>query len=421
MLANRGLLAFALLLVAFAGEAFAQTVFVPAPNRKDMAYDVVREVMYIADGRRVLRYKPATGTFLAPFDFGANAQLHGIDISPDGWTLAIADGASSGTHLWVDFVDLGTGNVRRRFFPKAFSEAGTFSVAYAADGALLISSSFNGSGWVPLRRLDRAGKATVLAEVRQDTMLSASGDRKTIAFAESNISDGRWGLYDVPTRQLVRREWYQDGTSWFNYEIATDRFGSQFGIPTYGGAYMYDVNYKLRKKIGIYAGQQPIGIAYHPVENEIYFPWAQTPQVRIYDAVTLVWKKTINFTSTFESTGNWAYQNGRTRVSADGSLLMVTVPGGVRYVRMYAPLNAVPLSATTAPATAVSVQLQGSIGNGAALRYALGTLPSHGTVTLNGTTATYHPAPGFTGTDSFNYRVQYGEAVKAAKVTVTVE
>jgi hypothetical protein len=48
-------------------------------------------------------------------------------------------------------------------------------------------------------------------------------------------------------------------------------------------------------------------------------------------------------------------------------------------------------------------------------------LPSHGTVTLHGTPAPYTPAAGFIGTDSFNYRVQYGEAVKAAKVTVTVQ
>ena len=418
---GKRLVVLVLLSLGFANVALAQTTFVPAPNRKDMVYDVVREVMYITDGRKVLRYKPATGKFLSPFEFGANSQLRGIDISPDGWTLAIAEGASSDTHLWVNFVDLATGNIRRRFFPKEFYEAGTFSVAYAADGALLVTSSFNGSGWVPLRRLDRAGWATILTEVRQNTMLSPSGDRKTIAFAESNISDGRWGLYDVPTRQLVRREWYENGTSWFNFEIATDRLGSQFGIPTYGGAYMYDVDYKLRKKIGVYAGQQPVGIAYHPVENEIYFPWAETRQVRIYDAATLVWKSTINFTSTFEHTGNGAYQNGRTRVSADGSLLMVTVPDGLRYVRMYAPLYAAPLAVSTPAATSVAVQLQGSIGNGGALRYALGTLPSHGTVTLHGTTATYTPAAGFIGTDSFNYRVQYGEAVKAAKVTVTVQ
>lgn len=383
-----------------------------------MAYDVVREVMYIVDGRKVLRYRPAAGTFLPSFDFGAGAQLRGIDISPDGLTLAIADLTTIETHFWVNFVDLATGTISRRFFPRD-GDGGSFSVAYASDGALLISSF---TSWGRLHRLDRNGRASiVLNDMSGGVMLSASGDRKTIAFAESNISDGRWGLYDVPTRQSVRRDGYQNGTSWFNYEIATDRFGSQFGIPTYGGAYMYDATYKLRKKVGVYAGQRPIGIAYHPVESEIYFPWAETPQVRVYDAATLVWKRTINFTSVFELTGNRAYENGRTRVSADGSLLMVTVPGGLRYVCMYAPLNAVPLSVTTAPATAVSIPLQGSIGNGGALGYALGKLPGHGTVTLNGTTATYQPAPGFTGTDSFNYRVKYGEAVKAAKVTVTVQ
>jgi hypothetical protein len=294
-------------------------------------------------------------------------------------------------------------------------------VAIDSEGAVLITSQFQGSGWVSLRRLKRDGTFTVFApSLSQDAMLSASGDRKTIAFAESNISDGRWGLYDVPTGELVKREWYENGTSWFNYEIATDHFGSQFAIPTYNGAYIYDAEYQLLTRIGTYAGPQPIGVAYHPVENEIYFPWSETSEIKVYSSTTLQYLRSIQIGNAFENNGNYAYVSGRTRLSTDGSLLMVTVPGGLRYVRMYAPLNAAKVQVTLAPDVASAIQLQGSIGNNKPLAYSVYQKPLHGTALVYGSRVSYRPAAGYHGPDLFTYKVRYGEAVVAATVDITV-
>lgn len=60
--------------------------------------------------------------------------------------------------IWL--IDLPTGTAQKVTFPRAFSEGGTYSVAYAIDGALLISGTFEGSGWVPLRRNDPATGGT---------------------------------------------------------------------------------------------------------------------------------------------------------------------------------------------------------------------------------------------------------------------
>jgi hypothetical protein len=274
---------------------------------------------------------------------------------------------------------------------------------------------------VQLRRLDPAtGTWVDLASVRQNTMLSASGDGETIAFAENNISSGAWGLIDVPTGAIIRRQG-ADGTGWSVYEIATDRFGAQFSLPTYDGTMVYDDVYAKLATIGAYAGIRPIGVSYHPVERIAYFPNASTSEVRVFDMNSLTQTGSLNFEYTFTSTNNnRAFVDGRTRLSRDGSLLMVSVGGGVRVYQQYAPLQAGFVSASTNIGQAKTVNLAGSIGNGGALSYSLGTAPAHGSAVISNDTVSYTPAAGYVGNDSFTYRVQYGRAVREATVAMTV-
>jgi len=304
--------------------------FIAAPGRMDMVHDAKRGIVYISssDGK-VLRYNVATGTFLSAIEVGGHPA--GIDLSPDGNQLAVADRDSGATQVWVDIVNLATLTTRKLTAPKDFGEAGTWSVAYAADGSLLATSQYSGSGGVPMRRFHPAArKYETIAHVSQNTMLAPSADRSKVGFAEANSSDGPWGAYTVATRTFAFRQWYTDGTSWFNFEIATNPAGTQYAIPTYGGTMIYDAAYAKIATIGVYAGGQPIGAVYHPSQNVVYFPWADSTEVRAYDSVTFQQVGAYDTGSTFTHTGNWAYQQGRIRISADGSLLMVTVDGGVR-------------------------------------------------------------------------------------------
>lgn len=413
-----GLLVWAVLVLH--SRAGAVGSFVPAPNRADMVHDQQRNVVYITDGGNVLRYHVGSATFLAPVMLGG--QLSGIDISPDGTTLAVADRSTAATSLWVHLVRLADLSVSRITMTKAFGEAGSWAVAYAADGTLFITSEYAGSGWVPMRRFDPVtGSLTTIASVRQNTMLAASGDAKVIGFAESNISSGDWGAYYTQTNQLVRRESYSQGTSAFNWEISLDADGTQFVIPTYFGAYFYDASYARVATVGTYGGQLPIGTASHPVEPLAYFPFAQTREVRVYDTRTFSVVNIHDFEDTFDWVGNWAFVEGRTRLSRDGSLLMVSVTGGVRIYRAYAPLAAQALELRALSGAATPLTLGGSIGNGGALSYSLSRAPANGTVSINGASAAYTSRDGFSGSDSFRYRVGYGTATAEAEVAVTVD
>ena len=409
----------------YAGSAAAVGALIPAPARVDMVHDAARSTIYITEGGNVLRYHVPSGTFLTPIALGG--QLSGIDISPDGATLAVADRTSTATEQWVTLVRLSDLAVTRAAMVKDYMEDGMWTVSFGADGSLFATARFAGSGWVPLRRLNlatmawtRLGNPYPNNEVGQNTMLSASGNGQTIAFAESNSSDGPWGKIDVATGAMTNRTGYTNGTSGFNYEIAANVNASQYALPTYRGAYIYNSAYQQIGTIGTYAGAQPIGVAYHPVEPLIYFPWATTGQVRVYSAVSLAQVDAYDFQDTFQGNGNWAFQQGRTKLSRDGSLLMVSVTGGVRVLQTYAPLAASAVTGTAYAGSSVTLGLKGSIGNAGQLSYAVSSSPAKGSAVVSGSNVTYTPNAGTSGIDTFKYVAKYGLATAESTVTVSV-
>ena len=89
-------------------------------------------------------------------------------------------------------------------------------------------------------------------------------------------------LYDVASRTITRT----GGTGHFNYECGASRDGSLFALPTYYGTFVYDRTFNQVTNIGVYAGQQPIGTAFHPAADAVFFPFADTSYVRAYSTTT---------------------------------------------------------------------------------------------------------------------------------------
>jgi hypothetical protein len=401
----------ALLLAMHAGAARADGTFIAAANRTDMVYDSQRDLIYIANGTSVLRYDLTQGGFLTPIVLGGS--LEGVDLSPDGNTLAVADASNDGTNEWVHLVNLTTLVDAKAILPFP-AAGGTEAVAYCADGSLIVTSVWS------LQRLNPStGQWTSVSLAPGTTnsgasMVSASGDGQTIASTQSGSEPSFWGIYDVATNQFSLSE----PIIWDTYEIATNTNGGQFAVPTYFGTFIYDNANNLLATLGTYAGEQPIGVAYHPVENEVFFPWAETGEVRVYDTSTFNELGSYDFQDTFQTPGNTALVQGRTRLSPDGSLLMVTVTGGVRFLRIYSPLAATPIQAPGPEGVAASIPLEGFIGNNGALSYTLGTPPTHGNVTIAGKIATYVPAHNAIEPDVFTYVVHYGRATAVGTVSV---
>lgn len=399
----------------------AAGTFIPAPSRVDMVYDAGRDRLYITNGDSVLRYQVGSNTFMSSFTM-AGSNLGGIDISPDGNTLVVADRRRLDTVVWVYVIDLQTEQVRQVLMTRAFMEGGTFAVAYASDGLVLITSTFEGSGWIPLRKLNpRSGDWGQLAQIRHNSMVTSSGDLGIIGFVEADSSDGPFGRYRVADGNLLKKSGYTDGTSWFNYEMGVNSNGTQYAIPTYNGTYICDANLVKYNLIGQYAGPQPIGVVYHPVENTVYFAWSGTTEVRAFDTSSFAQTAAYDFEYGFVNPGNHAFTQGRLKMSRDGSLLFATVDGGVRYVRLYDSLVADSQTLNVSEDVPMPITLTGRVGNGGTVSYVLTSSPSHGTLSGDAPNFSYTPNANYSGPDSFTFRAKYGTATSAeATVSITV-
>lgn len=405
------------LLLSSTNQVQAAGTFIPASSRIDMVYDSDRDVVYISNGGSVLRYHIGSNTFLAPFVTGGN--LGGIDISRDNNTLVVADRTRTETAVWVHVINLQTDQISRVEFPRAFFEGGTYTVAFASDGLVLSTSTFEGSGWIPLRRFNpHTGDFTVLAQVRHDSMVTPSGDMGIIGIAEADSSDGPFGRYRIADGNLLIKS-FSDGTGWFNFEIGVNHNGSQYAIPTFNGTYIADENLIKFNLIGQNGGNHPIGVVYHPVENLVYFAWSGTTQIRAFDTFSFAQTAAYDFEHTFSWTGNFAFTQGRLKTSRDGSLLFSTVTGGVRFLRLYDPLVAFSQSVSTEEDTSVPITLTGNVGNNGAISFEVTSNPSNGTLSGVAPNLVYTPNANYSGPDSFTFRSVYGSA-RSSEATVSI-
>jgi WD40 repeat protein len=186
------------LATTFSQSAHAVGTFISAPYRVDHIHDTKRNIIYISSQNFVLRYNVGTNTFLSPIQL--SGSLGGMDLSPDGDTLAVSNRTpfASAPVNAIFLINLVDGTSRTVTFPLDLYEGGVWTVAYGGDGRILVSSQFNGSGGVPLRRYDPAtGQTERLTTITQNSMLCASADRSLIGIAQSNRSDGPWGTYRV--------------------------------------------------------------------------------------------------------------------------------------------------------------------------------------------------------------------------------
>jgi hypothetical protein len=400
----------ALVLSGFALPAAAVGTLIPADQAQDIAYDDARGLVYISTPSQVLRYQVSTGTFLSPISSGQ--YLAGIDISPDNRFLVVADEMNDPAGSCLNIVDLDSLTNQRACAPTTDDfESGTSSVVYGADGSIFATSRmFNIPSW-PLRRFDpSSGQWQNVSTTASGSWLSVSGDAQTVGFVDYTYPTGSvWGFVDVPTGSVVRRPFTE---SRYAGALAIDRLGAQFAVHGEEGYFVFDDAYA---PVGTIPIDSSMEFRYHPVERIGYWIPYGSYVLQIHDMTTLQQIGSIDFGGDPRFGGMWYV-----RLSRDGSLIMTTVGEGVRIFQQYAPLQAAAINASTNINQAKAMTLAGSIGNGGALAYSIAGQPAHGTVSVSGGVATYTPAAGYVGSDSFQYRVQYGRAVRTATVWMTV-
>jgi hypothetical protein len=297
-------------------------VFVPAPQRVDMVHDSKRNRVYITAGDSLLVYQMETKSFLPSLVLGG--ALRGVDISPDGNHLAVADASANNRRVGIYLVDLDAKTPERVTFAAGLMEGGTYSVAFGEDGGVWISSTINGSGWAPLRKYNPKNRTTIqLQDVSKNTMLSASADRKVIGFAQASITPGSYGQFFCRATQLSK----PTQASSFLYEVGVSRDGAQVGAPA------YDQVFVLGSAGPGIPGREHLGIVYHPRRDFVFLSQAGSSLIEAYETQNYTRAKDLDFGYQFQWRGGNAFEEGRLRISDDGSLLFCTVQGGVRYMQ----------------------------------------------------------------------------------------
>ncbi len=202
--------------------ARADGTLVPAPGCFDFTHDSARGLVYISSGAQVLRYRLSDGTFLSPIQVGGRAQ--GLDISPDGITLAVADGAVFPNALGTNepggrivLVNLDTLAQINKTFSLISGESGAYSLAYDYYGNALISPNITSAeaGFkAPLRRyylmnnyvgtIGQWGTSNPPQMVAPRTVIARNNDGTSLGFAETGAPNIDWGIAGVSSGALTR-------------------------------------------------------------------------------------------------------------------------------------------------------------------------------------------------------------------------
>jgi hypothetical protein len=291
----------------------------------DMIRDPHRNLLYAAYGT-VYPYDLATGELLLSqtvLEIGRR-----IDLSPDGSRLVgIADAISNTAPFsnWLTVKDLNLGTSTIIEFPPLISgEGGGFDVAFIDNETLLVTTTYRGSGSVPLRQIDiTTGQVTFIGEVYENTLLEPSGDRSVIAISDGNGFWGPFSFFDVPTRSLHSGEGAQPDVR----AIAPNRNGEHFAVATLDGVEIFDRAFKSVGKLkGNYPYYFPADVLFSPVSDVLYVSWTGSisfnpypESVVAYDANTLQILETID-----DSTSGLAKYFGELAISRDGRELFVS-------------------------------------------------------------------------------------------------
>ena len=425
----------------FGSRVFAQTpaptptgsTFVPVSGFFDFAPDTSRGLVYFSRGTQVLRWRKSDQTWLSPVEVGGN--LRALDVSPDGTTLAVADAQPStlgtpGTFSSrVALVDLNTLAVRNILFSPRSGESGTYSLAFDANGNLLISPGINASqfsgGAFRLWNAATNQTSTLWARtptggindtsIASNTAIFADTSRACLSFVEINSPTGNWGFYSSSTGALTRFL-FGSGTSGGNYPndtpfgVASDS-GSRFYFPTAGALQVRGANGSF---IGRYnATNSSLGLnnslALDSTRSLLYVTPSSSSKIEIRDPVSFASRGFLNAGITWSSTPTSLYGApyaiSQMRAASDGTLLVARVVDGVRLFALENGLPASPLLVTNALNTPEDVPIAFTLDSphrhdpGAV--YSIVRQPSRGILSGTGPNFTFSPAPHFNGPDSF--------------------
>lgn len=317
----------ALLTAALPVRALADGVLIAATERRGLAWDASRGLLYIttSDGK-IQRYDPTSGSLLSAFTVGV--ELNGIAVTPDGDYAYVAEDTAGSTQGFFRKVDLASGTRTNVAYTQQGLESGAYDIAMTSHGIALTTTQFAGSGGVPLRSLDLSDDTfDELKTIRQNSRVYSSGDGRRVFITESNSSAGPIQLYDAVTGTTI-----VDANVWSSLSSTLSSInynGTRIAMESDGLSIMDDD----LNVVEILASQLNGGNAFNPVFNEFYAADGYTNEIVVFDTTTFQEKTRLTIGEDlfeYDWRGSAHFDAGEMLVSDNGRHLFLSTPQGVR-------------------------------------------------------------------------------------------
>ncbi len=287
------------------------------------------EHVYVSNGsyNRIEDYSVSSAATATPIAVGSTPS--GFDITPDGRRLYVAN--TGGTNVSV--VDLeARQELRKVTFTSNFSGDKPLSLAIAANGKALFSTTFGGSGFGGrMMSLDLATEAITQrtdfyynGTTTEATVLKASADRSVIGIVAGDISSAPVFTYTAATNSFTS----EHDLNGFISRVAVSADGSTLLVD---GTYVLDSSANL---LGTINGAQTPFAAFGPSAAVAYR--ASASGVDILDTAHFLVQGSISLTAdTMQGNGGAGSISsavGNMAVSSDGKWMAVITDHGITIV-----------------------------------------------------------------------------------------
>jgi DNA-binding beta-propeller fold protein YncE len=319
--------------------------FIGVSGRKDHVFDPVNRILYITTATTVQRWDAATGTLLAPWTLGG--ELGGIDVTPDGATILVADrtfntttdrglihriNASDGAVTTLDFA-LDGGE-------PSFTETGSWDVVAMNNGKAFFTTDFVGSAWVPFHQLDLAtnvitSRADTLSsgfggEVRERTWLFRNANHSAMLGLESDSSGGPFFSYSALPDTFLGEGGISDFLS--DATGAVSRNGTFLAVETPSGLRIYD--FSIGSIVQTLPGGDG-GAIFHPSADYLYSLNAATDQIVVRRTGT--WNIVASFPAGVGLSPTTRFDTGVVSFDPATNALFVSVGRGIQRIATNIP------------------------------------------------------------------------------------
>ena len=278
----------------------------------DMIYDPASHNFYFSIDDTVYALDPISGEvnalFVVPGTIGS------IAMSPDGSTMLVglqeiyyvSDVQDEGIIIKVPMAtvdDTSTYqilhyNTAGSYTQGDVSELGVFDLAITPDGQIMMTTEFDGSGWVPLRVFPLSTDDLIpdnlvpgLTQVRMESALIQSEHGRYILIEDGNSSGGELNLYDTQSHTIIAKNelsFKLGNASVFNWGMGdiSEAAGLVLDITIFDNRVLiFDLNLNIVKELTAAASYVSDG-KFSP-DGKLVYLWQQdVNQLSIYDTTT---------------------------------------------------------------------------------------------------------------------------------------